>query len=101
LVLCTQVVEHLPDGIVGKFVQKMAQQAKVLIVSTTYEMPEGTIEGHIQDPISEEEFRSWFENSPDGSLTKVLKLPSNVWLTDPSDGKKKQVTNIIGIWKRD
>ena len=101
LVLCTQVVEHLPDDIVGNFVQKMTRYAKVLIVSTTYEMHKGTIEGHIQDPISEEEFRSWFENTPEGKLTKVLKVPSNIQLINPSDGVRKPVTNIIGIWKRD
>jgi len=38
----------------------MMRTARVLIVSTTYEMPFGIIDGHVQDPISELKFRSWF-----------------------------------------
>ena len=33
------------------------------MVTTTYEMPFGDIPGHVQDPISENKFRSWFETS--------------------------------------
>jgi len=99
LVLCTQVVEHLKDP--GPFVGKMASIARVLIVSTTYEMPAGTIEGHVQDPISEQTFRSWFDTaSKYGRLSDVLKIPGEAALIDPADGVRKPVTNIVGIWKR-
>ena len=60
LVICNQVVEHLPDGVVQPFVAKMMRTSRVLIVSTTYMLPNGAIYGHVQDPISELKFRSWF-----------------------------------------
>lgn len=100
LVLCSQVVEHLPDEIVIRFISKMAGLSRVLIVSTSYEMPTGTIDGHVQDPISEEKFRSWFAKSPGGELKSVVKVPSSTKLVDPSDGVAKQATNIVGTWKR-
>ena len=67
LVVCNQVVEHLPHGFVEQFVRKMMATARILIVSTTLDLPAGTIDGHIQDPISESEFRSWFD-SPHGQI---------------------------------
>ena len=73
LVICNQVVEHLPDSVVGKFVQKLMEISRVLIVSTTYEMPQGTIQGHIQDPISEAEFCSWFEGTNE-TINRVILL---------------------------
>ena len=63
LVVCSQVVEHIPTGVVEKFVRRMMQVAKTLIVSTTYEMPPGTIHGHVQDPISTQKMLSWFDHS--------------------------------------
>ena len=61
LVICNQVVEHLPDSLVDKFVAKLAAHTeRTLIVSTTFELEQGAIKGHVQDPISEAEFRSWF-----------------------------------------
>ena len=39
LVICNQVVEHLPDGVVQPFVAKMMRTSRVLIVSTTYMLP--------------------------------------------------------------
>jgi hypothetical protein len=38
----------------------MMRTSRVLIVSTTYMLPNGAIYGHVQDPISELKFRSWF-----------------------------------------
>ena len=42
------------------FIAKLLQLGRGLIVSTTYEVAAGTIDGHVQDPISLEKFQSWF-----------------------------------------
>lgn len=58
LVISNQTVEHLddPEG----FIAKLLRLGRGLIVSTTFEVAAGTIDGHVQDPISYEKFRSWF-----------------------------------------
>ena len=58
LVISNQTVEHLDRP--AEFIEKLLKLGRGLIVSTTYEVAEGTIEGHVQDPISYEKFRSWF-----------------------------------------
>ncbi|MGE0769145.1 MAG: class I SAM-dependent methyltransferase [Hyphomicrobiaceae bacterium] len=58
LVISNQTVEHLDDP--TGFIAKLLTLGRGLIVSTTYEVPFGTIDGHIQDPISLEKFKSWF-----------------------------------------
>ena len=45
LVICNQVVEHLSDELVPRFITKLASHARVLIVSTTHIWPAGTITG--------------------------------------------------------
>ena len=78
LVICSQVVEHLREGFVQNFTRKLMSIAKTLVVATTFNVPEGTIPhswtndtsdcdstgclGHVQDPISESEFHSWFSS---------------------------------------
>lgn len=58
LVLSNQTVEHVEDP--KGFVDKLLSIGRGLIISTTYEVDAGRIEGHIQDPISLEKFKSWF-----------------------------------------
>lgn len=58
LVISNQTVEHV-DNPAG-FVEKLLDLGRGLIISTTYEVESGAIEGHIQDPISFEKFQSWF-----------------------------------------
>lgn len=58
LVMSQQTVEHLDRP--AEFIEKLISLGRGLIVSTTYEVPPGTIEGHVQDPISLEKFKSWF-----------------------------------------
>lgn len=58
LVISNQMVEHLDQPV--EFIEKLISLGRGLIVSTTYETPAGLIEGHIQDPISLEKFKSWF-----------------------------------------
>ena len=47
VVICNQVVEHIDDDNVKPFIAKMQYIAKVLMVTTTYEMPFGDIPGHV------------------------------------------------------
>lgn len=58
LVISNQTIEHLKDP--KGFVAKLLGLGRGLILSTTYKVASGTIEGHVQDPIDEDKFRSWF-----------------------------------------
>lgn len=58
LVLSNQTIEHVDDP--KGFVEKLLSIGRGLIISTTYEVEAGRIDGHIQDPISLEKFQSWF-----------------------------------------
>jgi 2-polyprenyl-3-methyl-5-hydroxy-6-metoxy-1,4-benzoquinol methylase len=58
LVISNQTIEHLSEP--QQFVEKLIEIGRGLIISTTYETPAGMIDGHIQDPISFEKFKSWF-----------------------------------------
>ena len=106
LVTCNQVVEHLPDGVVERFVQKMMSHAKVLIVSTTHNVSHGVVDGHVQDPISEQKFRSWFSSS--GHILKHESInpitgahDDNFKLYNKELGQKSIVKNQIIVWSRD
>jgi hypothetical protein len=86
LVLCTQVVEHLDDP--KPFIQKLLSLGKTIIVSTTYEVPQGACKYHVQDPISAEKFQSWFDT--EFTATSIIRQPnSKVW------------RNIIGVVSKD
>lgn len=58
LVISNQTIEHLDRP--EEFVEKLLKLGRGLMISTTFEVPAGTIEGHVQDPISLEKFKSWF-----------------------------------------
>lgn len=58
LVISNQTIEHVENP--EKFVRKLLSLGRGLIVSTTYEVPHGMIDGHIQDPIDFEKFQGWF-----------------------------------------
>lgn len=58
LVISNQTIEHLEDP--PGFVKKLLSIGNGLIISTTYETPAGLIDGHIQDPIDMQKFKSWF-----------------------------------------
>ena len=104
LVICNQVIEHLqPDSFVERFVRKLAAEIEqTLIVSTTLEMAHGTIMGHVQDPISEAEFRGWFRNiTAAGAQHKVALAAGELGtLRVEKTLHRKDTKNIIGIWTR-
>eukprot|EP00965_Chrysotila_dentata_P219590 6191233-Pleurochrysis_carterae.AAC.1 len=102
LVTCNQVVEHLPPGVVEPFVKKMMSVAHTLIVSTTLDLPFGVIPGHVQDPISEAKFRSWFDG-PDGRIIKYATARGgnprgNYTLPGPGHVGRVAALNQIVVW---
>lgn len=86
IVICSEVVEHLTDDVVQGFVQRLLEVGKTVIVTTTFELPEGTVPGHVQDPISREEFVSWFGSSAGEVLIETLE-------------ERPGWQNIIGIFR--
>ena len=95
LVICNQVIEHLPDSLVPQFVAKLARHtAGTLIVSTTHMLKFGVIKGHVQDPISEAEFRSWFAPLAQQGTLEVL------FCKGGPRGHTSKKANIIGVWTR-
>jgi hypothetical protein len=62
LVISNQTIEHVDDA--GKFAHRLCEIGKVCLVSTTYLVPQGVIEGHIQDPIDFDKFVGWFPRPP-------------------------------------
>ena len=50
------------------------EQQKKIIFRASWMMAAGTIHGYVQDPISEEEFRGWFEGSSQRALGGPLGL---------------------------
>ncbi len=85
LVLSNQTVEHLEDP--TGFINKLLTLGRGLIVSTTYETPAGLIDGHIQDPISYEDFISWFPCELDAYF--ICHHPS-----------ARQIKHIVGVVKQ-
>jgi hypothetical protein len=85
LVISNQTVEHLDDA--AGFVAKLLDLGTGLILSTTYEVPAGTIPGHVQDPIDHAKFRSWFPCELDAWL--VCHHPTN-----------RVLKHIVGVVKQ-
>lgn len=76
LVISNQTVEHLDRP--EQFINKLLSIGRGLIVSTTYEVPAGSIYGHLQDPINLEKFKAWFPCELDAWL--ICHHPSARWL---------------------
>ena len=57
LVLCLQVLEHLPSP--RFFAQKLLQTGRRVIVSVPYRWPAHGHGTHFHDPVDEEKLRSW------------------------------------------
>jgi hypothetical protein len=59
LVLCLQVLEHLPNP--EAFARKLINSGLFTIVSVPYKWPKGKCKYHCQDPVDELKLKSWFE----------------------------------------
>lgn len=77
LVVCLQVVEHLEEP--APFIRKMMDIGRTVIVTTTYEVPHGIIDGHVQDPISIEKFKGWFGR--DLEMLTIATFPGDPFAT--------------------
>jgi len=62
LVLCLQVLEHIPDPI--PFARKLFECGRVVIVSVPYRWPTGSCSEHVHDPVDEEKLRGWIGWDP-------------------------------------
>ena len=82
LVISNQTIEHLERP--SEFVEKLLSIGKGLILTTTFETPHGLIQGHIQDPIDMNKFKSWFPCRLDGIA--ICYHPTN-----------KSIGHIIGV----
>lgn len=63
LIVCCQVLEHLPDDIVMPFARRLLN-AKRSIISVPYHWPVGFCEYHRQDPVTLEKFVGWMGREP-------------------------------------
>jgi hypothetical protein len=66
-------------------IEKLLALGRGLIISTTYDTPQGLIPGHLQDPISLEKFQSWFP------------VPLDSWTVCFHPSRK--IGHIIGVVK--
>ncbi len=64
LVLCLQVLEHLPDHIVKPFARKLVQAGKMVIISVPYMWDPGTCSVHLQDPVDLKKLVGWVGYEP-------------------------------------
>lgn len=65
LVLCLQVLEHVPDP--GRFARKLIALGGCVIVSVPYRWPAGVSPNHSHDPIDETRLSSWMGTEPTAS----------------------------------
>jgi hypothetical protein len=62
LVLCLQVLEHLPNP--TPFAKKLLRTGKTVIITVPYKWPEGQCKTHLQDPVDEAKLKSWTRCQP-------------------------------------
>lgn len=62
LVLCLQVLEHVPDA--KTFAGRLFAAGRTVIISVPYRWPRGKCKGHVHDPVDEEKLRSWTGRDP-------------------------------------
>ena len=78
LVMCLQVLEHVPD--VVPFCKKLLDISNVLVVSVPYKWPKNHSLNHIHDPVDEKKMRQWFGFEPNFSYvaTEVISKTSRL-----------------------
>ena len=64
VVLCLQVLEHVPDP--GTFCSKLKSIARQLLISVPYKWL-GNTPGHIHDPVDEKKLEGWMGIKPNNS----------------------------------
>ena len=67
LVLCLQVMEHIPDA--GAFAQRLLAVGRTVITSVPYKWaPEKCAGDHVHDPVDEAKMLGWFGRPPSVSF---------------------------------
>jgi len=64
LVVCLQVLEHLKDGVVEPFCQKLLRSGRRTLVSVPYRWKAGREVTHVQDPVDEAKLAGWMQREP-------------------------------------
>ena len=96
IVTCFQVMEHIDDNQIHAFANKLLSVAeRLLIVSVPYKWPKGACKYHVQDPVDEDKFLSWFNISPEISLKPVF---SRVIYDKETESFIDKVTRLIVIF---
>src|SRR5262245_51157936 len=62
LVICLQVLEHLPEA--ALFARKLVETVRTIIVSVPYKWPKGKCRWHLQDPVDETKLDGWMQKKP-------------------------------------
>ncbi len=62
LVLCLQVLEHIPDA--SRFARKLFKCGPVVIVSVPYQWKAGSCRYHVHDPVDDAKLKSWTDRDP-------------------------------------
>lgn len=76
LVLCLQVLEHIPSPSVVRFARKLFQCGKCVIISVPHKWQKGRCVGHIQDPVDELKLFDWTGMTPNESVVVGERLVS-------------------------
>ena len=73
IVTCFQVLEHIDDEHVKLFANRLLEIAEnLLIVSVPYLWAKGACKYHLQDPVDQTKFASWFDTSSETKLKPVF-----------------------------
>lgn len=71
LVLCLQVLEHVPDA--QSFARKLLAAGKIVLVSVPFRWPPNANQHHVHDPVTLEKVVSWFGRKP--NFSDVVREP--------------------------
>jgi hypothetical protein len=63
LVLCLQVLEHVPDA--TSFARKLLAAGDIVVISVPYRWRKGASKNHVQDPVTIGKIVGWFGRRPD------------------------------------
>lgn len=83
LVLCLQVLEHIPDA--KTFAHRLFAAGRTVIISVPYRWPRGKCEGHVHDPVDEEKLRSWTDRDPTFQVVVKDKSERLIAVYEPVD----------------
>lgn len=81
LVLCLQVLEHVPDA--TTFAQRLFAAGRTVILSVPYRWPRGKCKEHVHDPVDEDKLRDWTGRDPTFSVVITDKSARLIAVYEP------------------